>query len=66
MTIKDTLKAAIPVRKVGAGITAGAITVILFYVLGETWDIHPPAEVGSAVTTLITAVTSWFTPSVEV
>ena len=65
MTVKEAAKAATPTRKVGAGVVAGAATVILFYVLGELWDIHPPAEVGAAVTSLITFVASWFTPAVE-
>lgn len=54
-----------PQRKVGAGVVAGALTVVLFYVLGEVWNIQPPAEVGAAVTTLLTFVTSWFTPPKE-
>ena len=66
MTVKEAAKAAIPARKVQAGVVAGAATIILFYVLGELWDIHPPAEVGAAVTTLLTFITSWFTPSAEV
>jgi hypothetical protein len=65
MTVKETVKAAVPVAKVGAGVLAGALTVVGFYVLGEVWDIQPPAEVGAAVTTLLTFVVSWFTPSSE-
>ena len=65
MTVKEVAKAATPTRKVGAGVVAGALTVVLFYVLGEVWDIQPPAEVGAAVTTLLTFVTSWFTSSKE-
>ena len=66
MTVKETIKAATPTRKVGAGAVAGAITIVGFYVLGELWDIHPPAEVGAAVTTLLTFVTSWFTLPADV
>ena len=65
MTVKEAAKAATPTRKVGAGVVAGAITIVGFYVLGELWDIHPPAEVGSAVTVILTFVASWFTPSAE-
>ena len=65
MTVKEAAKAAVPTAKVGAGATAGALTIVGFYVLGELWDIHPPAEVGAAVTVLLTFVASWFTPSKE-
>jgi hypothetical protein len=65
MTVKEKLQAAVPVRKVGAGTLAGALTIVGFYVLGEVGDIQPPAEVGAAVTTLLTFVVSWFTPTKE-
>jgi ABC-type Fe3+-siderophore transport system permease subunit len=65
MTVKETAKAVVPVAKVGAGALAGAATVVVFYVLGELWDIHPTAEVGSAVTVLLTFLAGWFTPAKE-
>ena len=66
MTKQETLKAAIPTAKVGVGAVAGALTIVLFYILGSVWDIHPPAEVGAAVTMLITFVASWFTLPADV
>ena len=60
-----TIKAATPTRKVGAGVVAGAATVVLVYVLDQLWDVQLTPEVAAAVTVLITFVASWFTPSKE-
>jgi hypothetical protein len=65
MTVKETVQAAVPVRKVGASTLAGALTLVGFYVLGEAWDIHPSAEVGTAVTTLLAFIAGWITPASE-
>ena len=65
MSVNATVKAAMPVAKVASGAVVGAITIVLFYVLGELWDIHPPAEVGAAVTTLLAFLAGWFTPAKE-
>jgi hypothetical protein len=41
-----------PTTKVAAGSTAGAISVVLVYVLGFVHQV--PAEVGSAITVIVT------------
>ncbi|MGH3723092.1 MAG: hypothetical protein ACRDUS_03055 [Mycobacterium sp.] len=49
---------ATPSAKVAAGGVAGAITVILLFVLG-LFDVVVPGEVGSAITVIITSMTSY-------
>ncbi len=56
---------ATPTRKVGAGALAGALSVILVWVMSEAtfgpgWEI--PAAVASALTVVITFCVSWFVP----
>ena len=63
--MNDTLKAAMPVRKVGAGAIAGALTVVLVFVLNGLWDVEVTPEVAAAMTVLFTFVASWFTPAKE-
>lgn len=48
-----------PSRKVGAGALAGATTIILVFILGSA-GVDLPAEVASAVTTILTFATSYF------
>ncbi len=48
-------------RKVGAGGLAGALSVILVWIISEVGaDI--PGEVASAITTVLTFVTAWVVP----
>ena len=47
-----------PGRKVGAGALAGAVTVIGVYV-AESFGAEVPPEVASAVTTVLSFVTSY-------
>ena len=48
-----------PTTKVAAGGTAGAVTVVLVYILSR-FNIPVPAEVGSAITVIFTFVASYF------
>jgi putative effector of murein hydrolase LrgA (UPF0299 family) len=41
---------------------AGAVTTILFYVLAQ-YDIRPGPEVAAAVTTIVTALMTFFVPN---
>lgn len=50
-------------RKVTAGALAGAVTVIGGWALREFGGIDLPAEVASAVTTILTFATSWLVPN---
>ena len=50
-------------RKVTAGALAGALTVIGGWALREFGGVDLPAEVASAVTTLLTFGVSWFVPN---
>lgn len=50
-----------PTRKVGAGTGAGAASVVLVWALGVA-GLTVPAEVASAITTLLAAVTAWLVP----
>lgn len=47
-----------PSAKVAAGGVAGAITVVLLFVLG-LFNVVVPGEVGSAITVIITSLTSY-------
>ena len=59
------MKQYTPTRKVGSGVVAGALTVVLVYVLDQLWGIQLTPEVAAAVTVLITFITSWFVPDTE-
>lgn len=48
-----------PTTKVVAGGSAGAITVVLLFTLAQ-FDIVVPAEVGSALTVILSFVASYF------
>ena len=50
-------------RKVQAGILAGSLTTIGFYVLSQAASIAPPAEVGAAATTIISFSLAWVIPN---
>lgn len=52
-----------PDRKVTAGALAGALTVILAWMLREFAGIEMPAEVSSAVTVLVSFVVAYFVPN---
>ena len=51
-----------PTRKVGAGLLAGSLTVILIWAMKQYGGTDIPGEVGSAITTILTFFTSWFVP----
>lgn len=51
-----------PYTKVTAGAIAGALTVILIFVVQALTDLEIPAEVASAVTVLLTFAVSYFVP----
>lgn len=48
-----------PTSKVTAGGTAGAVTVVLVYVLNK-FHLDVPGEVGSALTVILSFVASYF------
>ena len=48
-----------PNRKVGAGLLAGAFTIILVWAVGMA-GVKVPAEVASAFTTILSFLTSYF------
>lgn len=50
-----------PTRKVTAGTVAGAASIIIVWAIGAA-GIDVPAEVASAITTLLAAVTSYMIP----
>ncbi|MUM18318.1 hypothetical protein BI330_03200 [Mycobacterium sp. CBMA 623] len=47
-----------PTAKVAAGGTAGAISVVLVFILGK-FDVVIPGDVGSAITVLFTVASSY-------
>jgi putative flippase GtrA len=48
-----------PTMKVAAGGSAGAVTVVLVYILAQ-FNLVVPADVASAVTVIFTFLTSYF------
>ena len=54
-----------PTRKVGTGALAGAVSIVLVWVLGNVIHIDVPATVASAITTIMTFVTSYLVPEAE-
>jgi hypothetical protein len=48
-----------PTSKVGAGGAAGAVTVVLVYILSK-FHLDVPGEVGSAVTVILSFLASYF------
>lgn len=51
----------VPVPKVIASTVAGAVTVILVWILGEL-GVDVPAEVGSSITVVFSAIAGYFAP----
>lgn len=51
-----------PYTKVTAGAIAGAVTVILIFVIQTLTSLEIPAEVAAAVTVLLTFAVSYFVP----
>jgi hypothetical protein len=49
-----------PSRKVTAGALAGALSVVLVYVVRASSGVDIPGEVGSAITTILTFGVSYF------
>jgi hypothetical protein len=56
------VKTAAPTQKVMAGTLAGSLTAIAVWAIREAWKIDLPGEVASALTVILTLITSWFTP----
>ncbi len=48
--------------KVATGALAGALSVILVWIIGTCFHVTIPPEVASAFTTLISGVSSYFAP----
>lgn len=48
-----------PTKKVSAGALAGAVTIILIWVVGEATSTDVPGAVGAALTTVLTFVASY-------
>jgi hypothetical protein len=51
----------LPTRKVGSGALAGAVSVILVWIL-SLFGVDMPAEVASAITLVLMFATSYFVP----
>lgn len=51
-----------PNTKVTAGALAGALTVVLLFLIQTLADVEITAEVGSAVTVILTFFTSYLVP----
>ena len=50
----------IPTRKVSGGMLAGAISILFLWAAKTYGGIEMPGETGSAITTILTFVTSYF------
>jgi len=55
----------VPTRKVGAGALAGAISVMLVWAVKNYGNTDLPAEMSSALTTVVTFITSYFVTDAE-
>ena len=53
----------VPERKVTAGALAGALSVILIYIIQTAFEVVIPAEVASAGTVVLTFITSYLVPN---
>lgn len=51
-----------PSRKVSVGLIAGAIVAVVMWLLKEFAMVIVPAEVGVALSTIISAIISYFVP----
>lgn len=60
MTVDPTPPSMAPTRKVSAGLLAGSITTIIFWVSETVFKFSPSADVASAVTAILTFVVSYF------
>jgi hypothetical protein len=62
MVVRTATKA--PVRKITAGALAGAISIVLLFVLNTTiLSTHPiPPEVASAITVILTFIVGYIIP----
>ena len=56
---------ALPTRKVGSGALAGAITVIIVWVINAFTGVEIPPEVSSAITLVLMFGASYFVPEAE-
>jgi len=52
----------LPVRKVAAGGAAGAVTIIVVWILHAAFKIDMPPEVASAITVLLSFLAGYFVP----
>lgn len=48
-----------PTRKVTGGAIAGALSIVLIWIIGQ-FEVKVPAEISSALTTLVTFATSYW------
>lgn len=53
---------ALPTRKVGSGALAGAVTVIVLWIINTATGVEVPPEVASAITFLLMFAASYFVP----
>lgn len=52
-----------PSKTVTTGSAAGAIVIIVVWVLGAIWpDVHIPAEVSAAMTVIVSSAAAWIVP----
>ena len=51
-----------PTRKVGSGALAGALSIVLVWVIQTYGGQQIPAEVASAGTTILSFIVSWLVP----
>jgi putative flippase GtrA len=49
-----------PTNKVAIGALAGAITIVLVWIIKQVWHVDVPNEVAQAITVLTTFGTSYF------
>ena len=54
-----------PSKKIASAALAGAFTVVFAWVLNEFYHVDLPGYVGSAITTIISALVGYLVPSAE-
>lgn len=59
------LSAAVPTRKVAAGALAGAVITVMVWLLKVIWNVQVPADVTTALSTVLTFAMSYITPSAD-
>lgn len=58
-------ESALPTRKVGSGALAGAVTVIVLWIINAATGVDVPPEVASAITFVLMFAASYFVPEGE-